>query len=100
MVSIHLNNSLVPSNHRIDPRYEEEVSGCTASVGIITNEKIYVVRFPLDIYLDTSDMTRRMLVIQGRFWASREERNLCRLTTSPKMKVWRMSKALGNTVLT
>ncbi|KAI9822768.1 MAG: Protein phosphatase 2C 2 [Thelocarpon impressellum] len=25
-----------------DPRYEEEVSGCTASVGIITNDKIYV----------------------------------------------------------
>lgn len=27
-----------------DPKYEEEVSGCTASVGIITNNKIYVVR--------------------------------------------------------
>jgi len=25
-----------------DPRYEEEVSGCTASVGIISNNKIYV----------------------------------------------------------
>ncbi|KAF2398959.1 protein phosphatase [Trichodelitschia bisporula] len=25
-----------------DPRYEEEVSGCTASIGIITNDKIYV----------------------------------------------------------
>ncbi|KAI9678132.1 MAG: Protein phosphatase 2C 2 [Caeruleum heppii] len=25
-----------------DPRYEEEVSGCTASVGIITKDKIYV----------------------------------------------------------
>jgi len=25
-----------------DPRYEEEVSGCTASVGIISNKKIYV----------------------------------------------------------
>ncbi len=27
-----------------DPKYEEEVSGCTASVGILTHEKIYVVR--------------------------------------------------------
>jgi hypothetical protein len=27
-----------------DPKYEDEVSGCTASVGIITNDKIYVVR--------------------------------------------------------
>jgi len=26
-----------------DPKYEEEVSGCTASVGIITKDKIYVV---------------------------------------------------------
>lgn len=27
-----------------DPKYEEEVSGCTATVGIITKDKIYVVR--------------------------------------------------------
>lgn len=27
-----------------DPKYEEEVSGCTSSVGIITKDKIYVVR--------------------------------------------------------
>lgn len=26
-----------------DPKYEEEVSGCTSTVGIITNEKIYCV---------------------------------------------------------
>jgi len=26
-----------------DPKYEDEVSGCTASVGIITHDKIYVV---------------------------------------------------------
>lgn len=25
-----------------DPKYEEEVSGCTASVGVITKDKIYV----------------------------------------------------------
>lgn len=28
----------------IDPRYEEEVSGCTACVGLINDEKIYIVR--------------------------------------------------------
>jgi protein phosphatase PTC2/3 len=27
----------------VDPRYEEEVSGCTASVGILSATKIYVV---------------------------------------------------------
>lgn len=30
-----------------DPRYEEEVSGCTASVGILTHDKIYVVCYDL-----------------------------------------------------
>jgi hypothetical protein len=29
----------------IDPRYEEEVSGCTACVGLINDEKIYIVCF-------------------------------------------------------
>ena len=28
-----------------DPKYEEEVSGCTASVGLISKSEIYVVRF-------------------------------------------------------
>ena len=27
----------------LDPKYEEEVSGCTASVGIVSREKIWVV---------------------------------------------------------
>ncbi len=27
-----------------DPKYEEEVSGCTACVGLITDDKIYLVR--------------------------------------------------------
>lgn len=31
------------TNDTADPRYEEEVSGCTASVGIISSTKIYVV---------------------------------------------------------
>ena len=28
---------------RIDPKYEEEVSGCTACVGLITDDKVYIV---------------------------------------------------------
>lgn len=27
----------------VDPKYEEEVSGCTASVGVVGDDKIYVV---------------------------------------------------------
>lgn len=30
-----------------DPRYEEEVSGCTASVAIVSAKKIYVVCWKL-----------------------------------------------------
>ena len=30
-------------SYTVDPRYEEEVSGCTASVGIVSAKKIYVV---------------------------------------------------------
>ena len=38
--------------HCADPKYEEEVSGCTASVGIISKDKIYVVctTFHLPVY--------------------------------------------------
>ena len=31
------------SNVGADPKYEEEVSGCTASVGLISSTKIFVV---------------------------------------------------------
>lgn len=27
----------------LDPKYEEEVSGCTACVGLITGDKVYIV---------------------------------------------------------
>lgn len=30
-----------------DPRYEDEVSGCTACVSLITGDKIYIVGRPL-----------------------------------------------------
>ena len=32
-------------NSSTDPKYEEEVSGCTASVGLISSTKIFVVGF-------------------------------------------------------
>ena len=35
-------NALLKSS--VDPKYEEEVSGCTASVAILSKSKIYVVR--------------------------------------------------------
>jgi hypothetical protein len=55
--------------YALDPRYEEEVSGCTASVGILSSKKIYVVgdvilavtRLMLTVY-------RVMLEILEAFW--------------------------------
>lgn len=35
------------ANCLADPKYEEEVSGCTACVGLISNDKIYIVRAPI-----------------------------------------------------
>ena len=53
-----------------DPKYEEEVSGCTASVGIITHDKIYVVccGYQDSPYLVIcSDFYRVTLGIRGPF---------------------------------
>ena len=36
----------------VDPKYEEEVSGCTASVGIISRDKIWVVSFRYNLSSD------------------------------------------------
>ena len=38
--------TVADSMFRADPKYEEEVSGCTACVGLITDDKIYTVSFP------------------------------------------------------
>lgn len=55
-------NGIVMENHlidrillmrRLDPKYEEEVSGCTASVGIISKTKIFVVS---DVNLSVYDL--------------------------------------------
>jgi len=47
----------------LDPKYEEEVSGCTASVGIISKNKIYVV-CPLVLDFQTfANWSRQTLVI-------------------------------------
>jgi len=45
----------------VDPRYEEEVSGCTASVGILSAKKIYVV-------CDGLRLRRPLLTLLGECW--------------------------------
>jgi hypothetical protein len=45
---------------RTDPKYEEEVSGCTATVGILSKDKIYVVCLP------ASDMHSHLLTKTGQ----------------------------------
>lgn len=44
-----------------DPRYEEEVSGCTASVAIVSAKKIYVVCWRLCQNELFADNSREML---------------------------------------
>jgi hypothetical protein len=74
-----------------DPKYEEEVSGCTACVGLITEDKIYIVGFSCGLppvsCLINSSICRQMLVTQEAFWVSRVARNRCLLITNHKMKV-------------
>lgn len=50
-----------------DPKYEEEVSGCTASVGLISKTKIYVVSVDDVLQKGTIGLIdfRQMQVIRG-----------------------------------
>ncbi len=70
-----------------DPKYEEEVSGCTASVGLITNTQIFVVSCKRDCFSNTANIHRRTLVILDLYLVSKAERNHCLSITSLKMKV-------------
>jgi len=36
---------------RLDPQYNDEVSGCTASTALISDTKIYVVSIAQDLHL-------------------------------------------------
>lgn len=42
----------------VDPKYEEEVSGCTASVGVISRDKIWVVSFCSGLLYDQGGKLR------------------------------------------
>ena len=79
--------SLSSVHIKADPRYEEEVSGCTASVGVITHDKIYVVSKIAELTNHTSDVSRATLGTHEPYSESRAEPNPFRLTISPKMKV-------------
>lgn len=58
--------------YTIDPKYEEEVSGCTACVGLLTDDKIYVVSILPDNFTDLPKLTREncrpMLVTPEACW--------------------------------
>ena len=47
----------------VDPKYEDEVSGCTACVGLITDDKIFIVGLTLQrprVYLARIPVRMRM----------------------------------------
>ena len=73
----------------IDPKYEEEVSGCTASVGLISKTTIYVVSTIFDSFLKDSLLIspRAMLVTHVLSLGLEAEPNLYHTTISLKMRV-------------
>lgn len=54
---------------KTDPRYEEEVSGCTASVGVLSKDKIYVVSNTTCTNMTATDTSRPTLVTRVQYWA-------------------------------
>lgn len=71
----------------LDPKYEEEVSGCTASVGLISEKKIYVVSLSLASAIKDTDFLRQTLATHGLYSVSRVEQSRSRSTTSRRTKV-------------
>lgn len=83
---------LVISNGAADPKYENEVSGCTASVALLSESKIYVVSDSLTRRITAQanyfcNAHRPMLGTLEVFWGSKGEQSLCHLTTSHRTKV-------------
>lgn len=73
-----------------DPKYEEEVSGCTASVGIITKDKVYVVCPSFgELCKGYTDLCRAMRVTRDPSSASKAVPSPSPSTTSPRMRVKR-----------
>ncbi|KAI1009218.1 hypothetical protein LB504_003341 [Fusarium proliferatum] len=100
-----------------DPKYEEEVSGCTACVSLIAGNKLYVVSSPLAIVSLTLAFTftsrwkmtygkkltsksRPTLVIREVFLVSRVVPSLYLRTTSPNSRVSHITHATRAIILT
>ena len=77
-----------PNTAILDPKYEEEVSGCTASVGLISKTTIYVVGSLLCSSCNIDLMpSRPMQEILGLYWESRVEQSLSHMIISHKTRV-------------
>lgn len=50
-----------------DPRYEEEVSGCTASTAIVSSKQIFVVCLHTSTFAKSAYKIREMLEIREVF---------------------------------
>lgn len=83
----------------IDPKYEEEVSGCTASVGVISKDKIWVVCSRLSHRRTLAKHSRPTRATPAAFSESRAAQSLSRSTTSLKTRVCILSP-IHKTLLT
>lgn len=70
-----------------DPKYEEEVSGCTASVGVLSKDKIYVVCRPHMAQNYKAHTDRPTRVIRALFSESRAGQSRSHSTTSHRTRV-------------
>lgn len=77
--------------YTVDPKYEEEVSGCTACVGLLTKDKIFVVctnRFYSFPFVDYhSQLIRVTLVTHEVFSVSKAVQNHYHLIINLRMSV-------------
>ena len=86
------------------------MSGCTACVGLITEDKIYIVgalligegsdSVPLNSpplpHITNASSCRQMLATREAFWASRAAQSRCRLTINHKTRVRLPCRPLGH----
>ena len=78
-----------------EPTFFNDPSGCTAVVGLLTNDKRVIVvglaSFS-NVVIDIPRYYRQMRAILERYWDIEENQKLCPMTTSQPIRVsWKIS---------
>lgn len=70
-----------------DPKYEEEVSGCTATVAIVSKDKIFCVSLSTNVIDSFAHPHRPILEIREPFSALKVAQSHSHSITNPRTKV-------------